>query len=160
MSKTLKTLLLATCAGVCFVVFAVMAGFLNARARPSLHQYLSEFQGWQGVTTLFDYFLLGVIPCLIFGTPFLLLIEKYFSRFDTRYTTGGFVAGWVAWFFMVGPLLTPSPWLDAEIWLLDGFNYVGLYVGLGFCTGLLFTALLWILEKLNRKRLRIGMTAA
>lgn len=154
MFKILKTLLLATSAGVCSIVFWFGLGFANgSRIGPySLSQHFSEFHGWQGVTTLFGYFLLGFVPCLIFGTPCLYFIDKYFSRFKTRYITGGFVAGWVAWFFMVGPLLTTSPWLSADSWVDSGINYVGIYVWLGFCTGLLFTVLLWISEKPNRKR--------
>ena len=87
-------------------------------------------------------FFLGAVICLLFGTPCLLLIDKYFARFSLRYIVGGTLAGWVTWFFMVGPLLTPSPWLDASSWVLDGINHVGIYVGLGFTTGLLFTIVL------------------
>ena len=150
MTKISQTLLLATCAGICFVIEALIVQVIYGGA--SINRIIEQIFIWQSTVYKFGFFLLGFFPCLIFGTPCLYLIDKYFSRFKTRYITGGFVAGWIAWFFMVGPLFTPSPWLSAESWVLDGINYVGLYVGLGFCTGLLFTALLWISEKLKSEK--------
>ena len=151
MSKIAKSLLLAACAGMCAIVFWVVAGFVTSKTPLNFYRHLLEFAGWQGAYTLFGFFLLGLIPCLIFGTPVLLIIERNFSSFKTRYITGGFFAGWVAWFFMVGPLLTKSPWLSVDSWVDSGINYVGIYVSLGFCTGTLLTSLLWIFERSKGK---------
>lgn len=93
---------------------------------------------------IFGLFLLGAFICLLFGTPCLLLIDKYFARFRSRYIIGGAFGGWVAWFFMCGPLLTPSPWLEWRSWVLSGINHVGLYVALGCSSGTLFTLTLWL----------------
>ena len=149
MSKISKILLLATCAGVCFVIVTELFWLLRSSINPN--QLFSEINIWRRTKDVFGFLLLGFIPCLIFGTPCLLIIDKYFSRYRTRYITGGFVAGWIAWFFMVGPLLTTSPWLSVNSWIDSGINYIGLYVWMGFSTGLLFTALLWICERLKRK---------
>lgn len=151
MSKISKILLLATCAGVCFVIHAllVQVAYLGS----TINQIYENFFIWESVVHRFGFFLLGFIPCLIFGSPCLLIIDKHFSRFKTRYITGGFGAGWVAWFFMVGPLFTTSPWLSADSWVDSGINYVGLYVWMGTSTGLLFTTLLWAFGKLDEKKL-------
>ena len=160
MSKLLKALLLAACAGICLMVFFLLV-LLTRTHSPNgsletLHQFFNElfnelYKG-RAVQELSGMWLIGFVVCLIFGTPALLIIDKYFSRFKTRYIIGGFVAGWVAWFFMVGPLLTTSPWLSVDSWIDSGINYVGLYVWMGFSTGLLFTVLLWLLEKLKSKK--------
>jgi hypothetical protein len=152
MSKALKALLLATCAGFCSILFWDLVLRISNGNAISLYEYLDNLRTWRRIQDVFGFFLLGFVPCLIFGTPVLLIIEKWYSRFKTRYITGGFVAGWIAWFFMVGPLLTTSPWLSPDSWVDSGINYVGLYVWLGFSTGLLFTILLGAMGKLDEKK--------
>lgn len=154
MSKILKALLLATCAGLCLMVFWMLLALTHSPLglRENLYQILNELFKGRGMQDLFGMWMIGFFMCLIFGTPFLLIIERYFSRFKTRYITGGFVAGWVAWLFTNGPLFEPNVWFVGYRWVLGGINYVGIYVWLGFCTGLLFTGLLWICERLKRKK--------
>lgn len=154
MSKLLKALLLATCAGTCLMVFWVLLAYTHSPLGLSetLYQFFNELYTGRGMQDLFGMWLIGFFMCLIFGTPFLLIIERYFSRFKTRYITGGFVAGWVAWLFTNGPLFEPNVWFVGYRWVLGGINYVGIYVWLGFCTGLLFTALLWTMGKLVDKK--------
>ena len=153
MSKFSKTLLLATCAGVCSIIFWLGAGIVLSSEPISVYQYISEIHTWRRIYGVFGFFLLGFVPCLIFGTPLLLVIERFFSRFKTRYITGGFIAGWVAWLFTNGPLFEPNVWFVGYRWVLGGINYVGIYIWLGFCTGLMFTVLLWAMGKLDAKQL-------
>jgi hypothetical protein len=151
MSKFAKTLVLALCAGVSLgahMLFVTSFMYVEPPlVSPSPGSVplpdFTNYQPYSPLGELLGFVVIGAIICLIFGTPCLLLIDKYFSRFKSRYMIGGAVAGWVAWFFMVGPLLTPSPWLRWNSWVLDGINHVALYVGLGFGTGLLFTIVLW-----------------
>lgn len=150
MSKILKVLLLANCAGVCFLLAALLQSL--SRPNETIYKILSELHTWQAIQDWFGMWLIGFVMCLIFGTPGLFIIDKYFSRFKTRYITGGFFAGWVAWLFTNGPLFEPNVWFVGYRWVLDGINYVGIYIWLGFCTGLLFTALLWVLQTPNSKK--------
>lgn len=150
MSKFAKSLLLAACAGACFLSFTQMEWL--TRPNNTVYQMLNELYTWREIQDLFGMWMIGFFMCLIFGTPVLLVIEKYFSRFKSRYITGGFVAGWIAWLFTNGPLFEPNVWFVAYRWVLGGINYVGIYIWLGFCTGLLFTVLLWISDKLKSKK--------
>ena len=144
MSKILKVLSLATCAGVCLMLAALLLSL--SRPDETLFKILSELNSWQALQEWFGAWLIGFLICLIFGSPSLLVIDKYFASFSSRYIVGGTVAGWVAWFFLCGPLFTPKPWFDASSWISGGINYVGIYLWLGFCTGLLFTVMLSALE--------------
>lgn len=95
--------------------------------------------------------MVGSVICLIFGTPCLLLIDKYFSRFQSRYMVGGAVAAWVAWFVMAGPLYAPTLF-KLEYWIGSGLGHVAVYVGMGFATGALFTLLLSVFERCKKRR--------
>lgn len=147
MIKLLKILLLAACAGIFLLALFVMPTLL-APTSPYL-----DLWSWHTLQEMFFLFLLGSVICLVFGTPCLLLIDKYFSRFQLRYMIGGAVAGWVAWFFMCGPFVTVgNPWNDTESWVADGINHVCLYIGLGFATGTLFTLLLNLACRIARNK--------
>jgi hypothetical protein len=150
MSKFAKVLLLANCAGICFLLFTRLEWL--TRSNSTFLQIFGEIHTWRGIQNLFGMWQIGFFMCLIFGTPLLLIIEKFFRRFKTRYITGGFIAGWVAWLFTNGPLFEPNVWFVGYRWVLGGINYVGIYIWLGFCTGLLFTALLWAMNKLDGKK--------
>ena len=151
MSKFAKALLLANCAGIGFLLFTQLEWL--TRPDSTLLQILNEIHTWRAIQDLFGMWLIGFLMCLIFGTPLLLVIERFFSRFKTRYITGGFIAGWVAWLFTNGPLFEPNVWFVGYRWVLGGINYVGIYIWLGFCTGLMFTVLLWAMGKLDAKQL-------
>ena len=154
MSKLIKSLLLAACAGVCLLLFFNLLSSIRQELGPreTIYQIFNELYRGRALQEFFGMWLIGFVMCLIFGTPLLLIIERFFNRFKTRYITGGFVAGWVAWLFTNGPLFEPNVWFVGYRWVLDGINYVGIYVWLGFCTGLLFTALLWVFECLKSKK--------
>ena len=145
MSKLNKCLLLAACSGVCLVAWL----FLLPEIFPEPATYVKW--RWALLQEIFSLFMIGAVICLVFGTPILLLIEKYFSRFTLRYIIGGPVAAWVMWFITFNPLLTGDPWLDPDTWLPVPKSQVQIYVAMGLATGTLFTIVLAVISYFKKR---------
>ena len=125
-----RSILLMVCAGLSVCVVAYVIGFIDRGYDAFTHLTMVEMYH------LFLLFAFGNIFCLIFGVPFLFLIEKYIKNFQGKYIVLGGVLGWVecflieCWFSTLHSLINPSSWN----WRLEFvFSFVGL------STGILFT---------------------
>ncbi len=147
MKKLQKILLLAVCAGSCFIGLAIITALWSI----AVNSRVVDIWSLRGLKELFSMFMLGTVICLVFGTPFLFLIEKYFNRFRIRYALGGAIAAWVAWLVISGPLFTPRLWLHPELW---DWLFSMAFAVTGFATGALFTLLLSVFGHCKKRRER------
>ena len=145
MKKIIKTLVLAICGWICFAAFIIINACLD------LIFYSSNIDIWsaKGLQELLSLFIIGAIICLIFGAPFLFIIDNYFNRLKYRYILGGFIAAWVAWLVIAGPLFTPSLWLRPDLW---NWIYSMQFARLGMATGVLFTLVLGLFKRCKKRR--------
>jgi len=137
-----KAGLLIISGGLVLSCFMVGAGLLTG-APPAMYLEI------QSIKEIAGLWIIGALITAVFGTPVLLLIEKYFAHFPSRYVIGGSVAAWIAWFAMAGPLFNPTRWRfdDVRNWVGSGLGHVGIYVSLGLIVGTLFTIVVWLAER-------------
>ena len=139
----LKAFLLAACAGISLAI--LMLGFVVILDPNFFHTWR-----WTYFVDLLLFFLIGSSICLVFGTPFMLIIDKYFSRFRTRYMLGGIIAALVAWLIMEGHSShTPFLALAQGRW---NWPVSIVFMGTGFSTGALFTLLLSSFKCCKKRR--------
>jgi uncharacterized integral membrane protein len=141
----LRIFLLAACAGISLAI--LMMGCAAIQDPEFFHSWR-----WTYFGDLSLFFVLGASICLVFGTPFMLMLDKYFSRFRIRYMVGGAIAALIAWLIMEGQSShTPFLALAPGRW---NWPFSIIFMGTGFATGALFTLLLSAFDHCKKRRKR------
>ena len=134
-----KSILLMVCAGLSVCGWVILSiGFSE--------KYSLDFFNYENIIELFSFFLFGSVFCLIFGVPFLLLIDKFFKKFWAKYIFGGGFFGWLSWFMIAGPLFSLDLLLKPSACNWRGSS---LFFYIGLAAGVLFTVVLAVFSKIG-----------
>lgn len=135
-----RSILLMVCAGLSVCGLVVMVSFIDQG-----HDAFRNFT-MEKAYHFFILFSFGCVFCLIFGVPFLFLIDKYVKNFWAKYIVGGAVVGWGVWFVISGPLFSLQLLLNPSAWNWRGSS---IFFFAGMSTGVLFTLVLKFLSIVN-----------
>lgn len=127
------------CAGISLCAWFVLPVLISGK-------YNFELFSLDSFLEIFSFFMFGCVFCLIFGVPFMLLIDKFSRKFWARYIIGGGVFGWLSWFMIAGPLFSLDLFLKPSAWNWRGSS---LFFYIGLATGVLFTVVLAVFSKIG-----------